>query len=118
MGAWPSIQAPAEEYFAEWMEKGQVRTEFENGVVQSRARATSERMVFKLGWKGLSNTDWGSIKTHFAANIGGTFSWTHPISSTSYTVRYRDDRLPEARPNGYTGGSTAWDIQGLILEEA
>lgn len=70
-----------------------VRTEFEAGYVQSRPRTTRARRRWTLHWPALSETEYGSLEEHFIANQGGSFSWTHPGSGTSYTVRYAQDTI-------------------------
>ena len=120
MAAWAdmSLPAPSSDMFRQYPQKGQVKTEFENGAVQSRARATSTRWVFVLGWRALGQTDYATLCTFFDSNLGTTFAWVHPITSVSYTVRFTEGRLPDAVPSGFTGGETAWQISGLQLEEA
>ena len=114
MTAFPTIGAPSYGKYGQKLHKAQTRIPFESGVVQSAARHTSARYIFRIGWKALTTADYGLLVTHFTANQGGTFAWTHPLTSVVYTVRYADDALPEAVPvaPGY------WELDDLILEEA
>jgi len=118
MANWPSIAQCSSDLFEQYPQRGQVRTEFENGAVQSRARATSTRWVFVLGWRALSQTDYATLCTFFDTNLGTTFSWTHPITSTVYTCRFSEDRLPPAMFSGFVSGVTAWRMSGLQIEQA
>jgi hypothetical protein len=119
MADWPSISDPAFDLYAQTLVKAQIKTEFENGKVQSRARATSARLVVSLGWHALSNTDYSSLQTFFTNNIGGTFNWTHPLTSTVYVMRFTSDALPGAKPSGYSAdGTIAWELTGLELEQS
>lgn len=117
MADWPNIAQVSQDLFAQYKQKGQIRTEFENGAVQSRARATSARWVFLLGWKALGQTDYATLCTFFDNNMAGTFNWTHPVTSMVYVVRFSEDQLPEARPAGFVNGEQAWTLSGLQLEQ-
>lgn len=113
-----AIPTASHKYFSQRYSKGQVRTEFEDGTVQSRARVTRGRWTFNLGWVALSQTNYTTLQSFFSAYIGTTFNWTHPVTSTVHVVRFGSDVLPDARPSARSGGYPAWDLQGLILEEA
>ena len=63
------------------------------GYVQSRAKWTRSRKVFELSWNAMSDADKETLETFFGDNIGGTFTWTHPLSGISYTVRFVEDEL-------------------------
>lgn len=91
MASWPDIQNPEE--MKERPTKGQVRSDFENGYVQSRPRWTRTRRVFQLQWRSMSSSDKETLAAFFEDNLGGTFTWTHPSDGTSYTVRFADDQL-------------------------
>lgn len=89
--SWPTIQAPSFP-LEESSVKPQIKTEFESGYVQSRARATVAKRRFKLRWKAMTEANWLSLKSAFEADQGSTFTWTHPVSN-EYTVRYANDEL-------------------------
>ena len=112
MGAYPTLSMNPEFPLDVDVYKPQVRTQFEDGVVQSRARATKARDIFRLVYRSLPEADKVLLKTHFEANVGGTFSWTNPQDSVTYTVRYKDDKLP-LRTIAYK----LWHAD-FILEEA
>ena len=90
--SWPSMALP--EYpLGEETNFPQVRSEFESGAVQSRPKWSRSRKVFTLHWSKMSSTDYGTLHTFFLANQGLAITWTHPLTSVSYTVRFKDDSL-------------------------
>lgn len=113
MADFPDIQMPEE--IERTVRKAQVRSDFEAGYTLSRARETRERRIFILSWGAVSGTDYDSLEAHFIANVGGSFSWTDPRDSTSYTVQYTEDQLPEGTK--YMGYNFYGPINGLRLEE-
>ena len=113
--AFPSIRTPSS--ISQYPYKAQIKTEFENGKVSSRARATSSRWVFSLSWEALGQTDYATLCTYFNTMQGSTFSWTHPVTSQTFTVRFSENQLPEATNSGFIDGEQAWEMSGLKLEE-
>jgi len=70
-------------------------SEFENGTEQRRQKWSAQRRSWKLVFKNRSATDLGTITTLFDAKKGAltSFTWTNPIDSTDYTVRFKEDSL-------------------------
>jgi len=70
-------------------------SEFENGAEQRRAKRSSAITEYKLVYNNLSSTDLGTITTLFSSKKGAltSFTWTHPISGSTLTVRYKEDSL-------------------------
>jgi len=96
--AWPSIAQPTyttggETYLP------QIRTEFEGGYVQSRPRCTRATRRWSLVWANMTEADYQSLESAFIADMGTTFSWTEPRTSTAYTVRYCEDSLKWSHSN-------------------
>ena len=89
--AWPSIATPSG--IVEFADKGQIKVPFEGGYVQSVAKYSRMRRMFELTWNAMSAANKATLITYFENNQGTTFSWTHPHTSTAYTVRFRDDQL-------------------------
>jgi len=92
MSDWPDISTPdwgieEEEYLR------QIRTSFEGNYVQSRPASTRSRGKWPLFWKVMPESEYQTLRTFFLANQGGMFSWTHPVSGTSYTCRFSDDSI-------------------------
>jgi len=85
----PEVHGLEEDY-----NKTAVRTEFEAGYVQSRARFTRARRTWsKIYWTGLSSSDLSTLLTFFNTYQGDSFTWTHPITSVEYTVRFSCDKV-------------------------
>ena len=55
--------------------KAQVRTPFEGGYVQSRAKYTRTRKRFSLRWKALTEAQFEILENFFDANQGGSFNY-------------------------------------------
>ena len=91
MATWPNIQNPSG--LAEKPTKGQIRSDFEAGYVYSRAKWTRARKRFDLTWDSMTNSDKNTLETFFNNNLGSTFTWEHPVSGTTYTVRFSDDSI-------------------------
>ena len=108
--AWPSIAKPTT--MTESSIKGQIKSAFSSGYVQSRAKFTRERKQFQLIWHAMTDADKATLLTYFDNNLGGTFTWTEPLTSTSYTVRFSDEQLVFNRDVS----AVAWQIS-LTLEE-
>jgi hypothetical protein len=41
----------------------------------------------------MTEAHYALLEASFIADIGSTFSWTEPVTSTVYTVRYSEDAL-------------------------
>jgi hypothetical protein len=93
MSAWPTGLRQPDVGFEEEIYFPQIKNDFESGYVQSRPKATVAKRRWDLTFSLLPPVEYGYLETHFLGNQGGTFSWTHPISSTVYTARYAMDSL-------------------------
>jgi len=89
---WPSIANP-DFGFKETVYKPQIRQEFEANYVQSRPRSTRALKRWELAWSLMPESDYQALLAFFTANQGNTFTWTHPVSGTSYTCRFSMDTL-------------------------
>lgn len=92
MATWPTIQTPNVGTKEETV-LAQVRTEFEGGYVQSRPLYTRGRDRLTLVWNALPEADYQTLRTFFIANQGDSFTWTHPLTATSMTMRFTGDSL-------------------------
>lgn len=80
----------------------QVRTEFEAGYVMSRPRCTRSRGKWTCTWKLMLEAEYQNLLLHFQANQGDSWTWTHPVTAATYTVRYSGDDLSGSVPQpGY-----------------
>jgi len=68
---------------------------FENGAEQRRAKRSSAVTEYKLVYKNRSAADLGTVTTLFNSKKGAltSFTWTHPISAATLTVRFKEDSL-------------------------
>lgn len=87
---WPSSIKNPVYPLDEGSEDGVIRTQFENGVEQTRRRFTRQRKDYTLKWTRMSATDKSAFDTFFDTTTAAgalSFNWTHPI--TSVTKEYR-----------------------------
>ena len=73
--------------------KPQVRTEFENGSVQSRPRFTRGRRQFTLSWDAMPAEQYAVLEQFFNNYRGCLFWWPHPLTGRRYQCRFSGDRL-------------------------
>ena len=114
MVAFPSIRNPHPSNFSQQQRKVQLRSEFESGPIQSRAKFTRMYWIFTLGWPenwALPHAEYDTLVAFFNANQGGHFTYTHWITGGTYDLHFMDDVLPEAIPVS----DTHWAMTGLKL---
>lgn len=72
-----------------------LKTNFENGAVQTRAKWSSPLRTFRLVFKNRPYSDVTTLMTLFDSKYGGygSFTFTNPNDSTEYTVRFSEDTL-------------------------
>lgn len=71
-----------------------IKSKTEGGYVLARSRFERERHFFVIAYSLLSNADKVLLKAHIDSVKDITpFDWTHPVTSTTYTVRYQN--VPE-----------------------
>ena len=98
----PSIQKPSSRKKSYY--KPQIRTEFENGYVQSRAKGTKGRWQYELTWEYMSTSDFELLQTHFADSCGDTFTVLSTMlnTTTDMICRYSEDTITaESSAPGY-----------------
>ncbi len=68
-------------------------SEYENGVVQKRKKWHTNKKSFKIVFKVNTLIEIQAIRDYFIATDGSvdTFTFTEPLSSTAYTVRFKDN---------------------------
>ena len=71
------------------VQKAQVRTPFEGGYVQSRAKYTRKRRMFEITLAGLDNAQFATFETFFDDNQGGM--WEYPFFDG--TFRFSGDEF-------------------------
>ena len=118
MGDFPDISRPQYSECSQKKMKLQEISSFEGGTRQSRPVHTLGKIQFKIGWgsdNGLPVSEYETLEDHFESNVGSTFSWIHWNGVTTYTVRYIQNELPEAKVSAC---GNYMILTGLILEEA
>jgi len=70
-------------------------TQFENGVEQRRAKWSTPMRKWRLEFRYKTATEKDSLVSYFTGKLGSltSFTWTNPIDSTEYTVRFQEDSL-------------------------
>ena len=101
-----------------------IKSDTDAGYKITRRKYTRVLHTWTLKWTHLSGADYALIDTHFqeAGGASAYWVWTHPQTSTEYTVRYKDDNLkfdlsvpgPESATGANDGG---WYSGSIVLEE-
>lgn len=91
MADFPTLTVACNYPIGEQRENSVLKSEFEGGYVQTRARYTRVRRRFTIAYSQLSNADKTLIDNFIDTVNGGAdyFNWTHPQSSTVYVVRFQ-----------------------------
>lgn len=87
MATWPTIAAPVFP-LSEAPEDNVLRSSFDAGYEQTRQRFTRNRRTFGLRWTALKAADKALLDAFYLTNSAGSFTWTYPGTSTTYTVRF------------------------------
>ena len=85
---WPNIRLPSS--LEESIPDPAIRSEFEDGTVQTRPRFTRMRRKWTLTWNNLRYADYAALRSFFDSKRGGStsFSWTNPLDNGMHTVRF------------------------------
>ena len=99
MANFPSIQFPYSRKLT--VSKPQLRSDFESGTTQIRAKGTRAKQKWVLSWEHLPASDWELLKSHFIANSGSSFVVAKEMlnEATDYTVIYSVDELNKDKSN-------------------
>jgi phage-related protein len=89
-----------------------IRSDFEGGYVQTRARYTRVRKIWQISYNLLSTTNKNLISAFVDTVQGGadSFTWTNPIDSANYQVRF------QAPPTYSHTQYERWDVK-FTLEQ-
>lgn len=91
----------------------------EGGYVATRPRHTrTPRRTFNTGFTDISEADKITYETFIGTVRAGSdsFTWIHPTTAESLTVRFKLGTVPKFNYKGY-GGNHRWDITSIALEE-
>jgi len=89
-----------------------LRTEFENGAVQTRARFTVSPKKWHILYRHLSDSEKNTIES-FERTVSygaGAFNWSHPRSGSSYTVRFDGPILFKIEPKNPRLWQASFDL--------
>lgn len=94
-----------------------ISSKSEAGYRKTRQRHTRQPKRWHVVYMALSNTDKGTLETHEQERGVGSasFSWTNPVNSTGYTVRFMGPVRYRLAP-AWEGGAISWDVE-FDLEE-
>lgn len=97
MADFPSIQFPFSR--KNTISKPQLKSEFESGTTQIRAKGTRAKEKWVLTWEHLPVSDWELLKTHFKENSGSSFLIKKEMinDSANRTVVYSMDELTRSK---------------------
>ena len=72
-----------------------LESEMENGVKQYRAKRPSDTQSWRLTFKNRTTAVAQAVLAFFNTKLGKAtaFTWTCPLDSTEYTVRFKSDRF-------------------------
>lgn len=92
-----SISSPSIYDFTENTNIKVVSSESESGVKITRRRSFAAKGSWSVAWAAMPYSEYVVLKTFFNTVAGDTFSWTNPLDSISYTVRFADDTVLPAQ---------------------
>lgn len=108
--AYPTLTVNPEFPLGEIPEKAGIVSKSDHGYVHGRRRYTMGRRTFRLVYNTMPTADKEDIDNHFdSVDIAESFSWTHPVTSTVYTVRYVEPPEMEYVKPGY------WQVRIQLL---
>ena len=97
-GTFPTTIRAPDYPFSEKFVKRKILSRFESGHELSRATATVGKHEFGPKWSGLPESEYQILKSYFESQGAETFSWTHPVSTTVYTVRIAQSEIESTIP--------------------
>ena len=99
--------------FVEISEIKVLTSEYENGTVQKRKKWHKNKKSWRIVFKTNTLAEIKAIRDYFITPNGSvdTFTFTEPLSSTAYTVRFKDDTFEIERQSFGVFNSS------VILEE-
>ena len=85
----PDLAVPSYPLEEIW-EDPAIRSDFEAGYEQTRARYPRQRKTWGLTWEALRDADKERLESFWRSTLGGSasFLWTHPLDGTSHAVRF------------------------------
>lgn len=92
MANYPTLSTAPSYPIVEQRSDPTIKSEFDSGYMQTRPRYTRKKMVFNVNYDDIPNSDKGTLETFVDTVRGGAdyFNWTHPLTSTVYSVRFKE----------------------------
>ena len=89
------FELPSGYDFEETPQYKTIISQFENGAEQRRAKRSGAITEYKLVYKNISQADIDTIIALHNTSKGAlsSFTWLHPISAETITVRFKEDSL-------------------------
>lgn len=102
MADFPTIQLPSAR--TRTVSKPQLKSEFESGHAQIRAKGTRPKHKWTLSWEHLPIADWTLLHDHFVENSGSSFTVAKGMifESENKVVMYSIDEIT-AKSTSVTG---------------
>lgn len=89
MSTYPSLTTPPNYPLTEGIEDPAIKTKSEAGYVTTRKKYTKQNVSFGVTYSMLTDTDKDTLRTFYdTVETVDTFTWTHPYTSQTYTVRF------------------------------
>jgi uncharacterized protein (TIGR02217 family) len=106
MATWSDTCPSPQFVFDSGIQYKTVVTPFESGKEQRRKKWTAGKRRFTLRFNALSAADVNAILTFFIARCGSyeSFTFTNPVDSSSYTVRFESDTIAQQFVTSAAGG--------------
>lgn len=70
-----------------------IESKFEGNYSQTRRGATRGVRTFNLSYDAITNAEYDTLEAFFDANVGSTFTFVHPQTSVSYTVKFTTGKI-------------------------
>jgi hypothetical protein len=115
MSTFPTLSVnPSVEAWEEGVAKDPtIKTDFENGFVQTYAAFTRIVDKWKIGYRAISTADKDTLRTfEKTVKVGSDiFRWTNPVNNTAYSVRFEWPITYKMR-----NAKNYWDVDFVLIE--
>ncbi len=70
-----------------------IESKFEGNYTQTRRGATRGIETFDIDYKSITWDEYNTLLAFFDANVGGTFTFVHPTTAVTHTVKFVNTSL-------------------------
>jgi len=115
MPMYPTLSKKPTYPLSEEREDNTIKSRFESGYQKTRSRYTRVRRKFQIKYMNLGSVDTALLDAFIDTVDGATdsFTWTHPVTGTSYTVRF--EAPPKKSNTGYDGAQYLSDYDFVLV---